>query len=174
MKVRCDLHDNGGSRKLLLVAKPEEPGEHLAHKLAAAVLFWDQDPIVDASKKTPALAQFEFLPDLIALDDAGDAKLWVECGSTTMNKLNKLIRRLPYSRLVVMKETPREAKRLRDEISAQLDKPERVEILSWPDGVFEEWTRNVGEKTEIYGEGGGLMLNLVLNGHPMVVEFSKA
>lgn len=173
MKVRCDLHLNGGSRKLLLVARPDEPGAHLAHKLAAALLFWDEDPIVDASHKTPALAQFEFLPDLIALDDAGDVKLWVECGSTTMHKLSKLIRRLPYARLVVMKETPRDAARLRKEVGEQLDKPERVEILSWPDGAFSEWARNVFEKTEVYGEGGGLMLNLVLNDHPIVVEFAK-
>jgi hypothetical protein len=173
MKVRCDLHLNGGMRKLLIVARAEEPGEHLAHKLAAALLFWDHDPIIDASKKTPALAEFEFLPDLLALDEGGDAKLWVECGSTTMHKLNKIIRRLPYARIVVMKETPREAERLRREITEQIEKHERIEILSWPEGSFKEWTANVGEKTEVYGEGGGLMLNLVLNGHPMVVEFSR-
>lgn len=173
MKVRCDLSVNGGERKLLLVARPEEPESHLALKLAAAVLFFDADPIFDASPKTPALADFDFLPDLLGLDEAGGVKLWVDCGSTTMNKLLKMTRRLPYARLVVLKENPRQAERLRREIAEQLPKHERIEILAWPEYGFKEWAALVGEKNEVYGEGGGLMVNIVLNGQPVVVEFQR-
>jgi uncharacterized protein YaeQ len=172
MKIRGDLHVNGGARKLLIVQGPNEKGEHMALKLAAFVLFWNDDPIMDASTKHPALVNQEFLPDLMALSDDGTVKLWVECGSTTLNKLDKIIKRFPYSRIVVVKETLREAKRLRAEVDSAIEKGARVEILAWPDGAFKEWVSAVGEKTEIYGEGGGLMINAVVNEKPIVAELS--
>ena len=53
MKLRCDLNVNGGERKLLIVQGPNEPESHLALKLAACLLFWDSEPLVDASVKLP-------------------------------------------------------------------------------------------------------------------------
>lgn len=173
MKIRCDLHVNGGSRKLLLVAGPNEPGEHLALKLAAYLLFWDEEPIVDASTKTPALAQYKFLPDLVALDEAGDIKLWVECGTATIHKLTKLTKRLSQARIVVLKETERDAARARKDFEEQLDKPGKVEILAWPGKSFRDFVGAVGEKTEVYGEAGGLMINGVVNETPVLAEFKK-
>lgn len=172
MKLRCDLHVNGGARKLLIVQGPNETGSHLALKLAAYLLFWDLDPIVDASAKTPALASFEFLPDVLALDEGGEVKLWVECGSVTLHKLLKLTRRLPRARLVVLKETRREAERLRQDLVEQLDRQERVEILAWPDGQFRAWLAALREKTEVYGEAGGLLLNVVVNETPVAAELT--
>lgn len=173
MKLRCDLHVNGGMRKLLIVQGPNEPEAHMALKLGAFLLFWDYEPIIDASAKTPALANFDFLPDVLALEAGGAAKLWVECGSVTMNKLTKLTRRLPQARLIVLKETPRSAQRLRRELAEQFDRPDQVEILAWPDGAFQEWTAQVREKNEVYGEAGGLLLNLVINDHPVATEFQS-
>ena len=175
MKLRCDLHVNGGSRKLLIVQGPNEPEEHLALKLAACVLFWDKEPLLDASAKTPALAQYDFLPDVLGLDEAGGIALWVECGSSTMNKLSKLTRRVPagQGRIVVLKATARDADRLRSEVSEQLDKPQRVEIIAWPGTSFKEWTAAVGEKTEIYGEASELSINAVVNQIPFTVDLER-
>lgn len=172
MRLRCELQINGGSRTLQLMAGPNEPEEHLALKLAACLLFWDRQPILDAGPKTPGLEHFDFSPDLIAKDAAGDVILWVECGSTTMNKLDKLPKRLPRARIVVLKETVREAERLRRELDAA-GTGRRIEILAWPDGAFREWTERVGQKAEIYGEAGELSLNLVLNEHPTCVDFRR-
>lgn len=135
-------------------------------------MFWDLDPIVDASPKTPALASFEFMPDVLALDEAGETRLWVECGSVTMNKLLKLTRRLPQARVVVLKETQREAERLRRDIAEQLDRHEKVEILAWPGRQFQDWLATLCERTEVFGEAGGLMLNVVVNEHPVVAELT--
>jgi hypothetical protein len=173
MRLRCDLHVNGGSRKLVLAAGPNETGEHLALKLGAFLLFWDQEPIVDASAKHPALLGQEFIPDLMALTVEGQAGLWVECGQTSMNKLAKVVRRFPYTRLVVLKASEREAERLRRDLASQHDRPERVEVLGWPADSFKEWKGALSEKTEVYGEGGGLMLNAVVNERPIVAELRR-
>lgn len=175
MKLRCDLEVNGGSRRLLICQGPSEPEEHLALRLAAYLMFWDADPVIDASTKTPALADYEFLPDLLVLDDAGEIKVWVECDSVTMNKLQKLTRRLPKhrGRIIVLKPTAYAAQRLREEIAGQLDKPERIEILAFPEGAFKEWATAVGEKTDVVGEASESALNAVVNEVPFSVELSK-
>lgn len=176
MRIRCDLTVNGDSRKLLLVAGVNEVPEHLPLKLAAYLLFWDHEPIVGGTTKLPALANYEFLPDLIALDPAGDIKLWIECGSTTMHKLGKLASRIPEGRgrIVVVKETPRDAGRLRREVEGQLqDKAARVEIVHFPDGAWKPWLASIGEKAEFYGDASELMINGVLNDAPVLVELGR-
>jgi uncharacterized protein YaeQ len=161
MKIRCNLNINGEERKLLIVPGLNEPVEHRALKLAAYLLFWSDQPALDFNLKNPALAGYDFLPDLMALDDAGAIKLWVECGSTTMNKLTKLTRRLPQGRIVVLKETARDALRLREDLRKELDREARVEIGALRD------------KTEVYGESGGLLINVVVNEQPLVAELER-
>ncbi len=171
MKLRCDLHLNGGSRKLLLVPGPNETPQHLALKLAAYLMFWDFEPIVEASGKHPALLQQEFIPDLMGLDEAGAVRLWVECGNVTLHKIGKLLRRFPAARLVVLKATEREALRLRASLSESLEKGSKIEILAWPGKQFEQWLGIVWEKTEVYGEAGDRNLNLVINEVLVVADF---
>ena len=171
MKLRCDLHVNDGNRKLVLVPGPQETDEHLALKLAAFLLFWDLSPIVDASAKHPALLDQEFRPDLMALDDTGEAKLWVECGKVTQHKLAKVARRFSRARLVVLKESEAEAKRFRADSDREFGEHAPVEIWAWPRGQFREWIAALSEKTEVFGEAQGRMLNIVVNERPMVAEF---
>ena len=175
MKLRCDLTVNGESRRLLIVQGPNELAEHLPLKLAAYLLFWKSEPVVDASPKLSALAQFDFMPDLLALDAAGDICLWVECGSTTMNKLNKLTKRVPLGRgrIFVLKPDARDARRLRDEVDAELLKPERIEILAFPGSSFKEWAAAVEEKTEVFGESDETSLNAVVNEKPFAVQLER-
>lgn len=173
MKLRCDLHVNGGSRKLLIVPGASETGEHLALKLAGYLLFWDLEPQVELNAKHPALSDFEFMPDVLALEADGGIRLWVECGRVTMHKALKLTRRLPHARIVVLKETEAEAERLRRDLNEGLERSGRIEILAWPAGGFREWLGALGEKTEVYGEAGGLSLNVVVNNHPYHADLRK-
>lgn len=175
MKIRADLTLNGETRKPYLVGGANELDEHVAHRLAAYLLFWSYDPVLDATAKNPALANFEFVPDLMALDAAGDLKLWVEVGTITHHKLTKITRRAPVCRIVVMKETEREAARLRQELLDQFDRPERIEILAWPGNSYKEWLAVCGatERVEAYGEADGRTLNAVVNETPVLVEFKS-
>ena len=109
----------------------------------------------------------------MALDGDGAIKLWVECGSTTMNKLTKLTRRLPQGRIVVMKEDERDAQRLREDIRKALEREARVEIWAWPGRQFREWVSALKERTSICGEAGGLLINVVVNEQPLVAELKR-
>ena len=88
-----------------------------------------------------------------------------------MHKLTKITRRMPQARLVIMKETERDATRLRKDLDAQFDRPEKVEILAWPGDAFKQWVRLVADRTEAFGEASGHMINAVVNEVPVLVEF---
>src|SRR3989344_866350 len=164
MQIRCSIHLGGKAKKLVLVSQETETLDHMALKLAAFVFFFDQNPQVEISPKHPAISDQEFRPDLIALNEAGGTKLWVECGNVATHKLDKLIRRNRNARLAVFKATLREAKNLREAFEKNdIPNSERVEIFTFPEGQFEDWKGVLSEAVEIYGELSGTGLNLVAN-----------
>ena len=173
MKIRAELTFNGETRKPYLVSGPSEPDDHLAHRIAAFILFWNDNPTLDATIKTPALNNFEFLPDLLAVNDAGEATVWIECGTVTMNKLTKVTRRMPRARIIIIKETERSALQLRQDLVDQFDRPERIEILAWPDNTYKEWSKTVGDTLEAFGDADGRSINAVVNEQMIVIEFKS-
>ncbi len=163
MTLRCELNINGGSRRILLVAKDEETPEHVALRLAAAILFFDREPALEAGPSHPAVTDIGFYPDLLVTNEAGGPEIWIECGTVAVNKLTKVARRLREARLVVLKESPEDGMRFREVIKKEISKGERIEVWAWPKEDFARWTAALKESTHVYGEASGRSLNLVLN-----------
>lgn len=175
MQLRCDINLDGVNKKLILVTQEQETPQHLALKLAGYLLFFDQNPIVDLSMKHPALNQQEFRPDLVALNEAGEIKLWVECGTVTSHKMDKISRRWREARIVALKETLREAENLRRMLGKnEVSQSERIEILAFPGDSFKEWAGALENVTDIVGEHNGRSFNLVVNAVPLSFDFVSA
>ncbi len=149
---------------------PEETREHIALRLSALLFFWRDDPKPELSPKHPALAGQEFRPDLIALNDAGEISLWVECGNISLNKLDKLTRRYPYARIVALKPDEASARRLRRDAADQISRHELIDIWAWPKDAFKQWTDVVQEAMTVIGEADSHSLNLVANDVPIVAD----
>lgn len=163
MKLRCDLHLGQHASKLLLVPKPEEPFEHLALKLAAYAMFLPLSPVVEPSSNHPALMGSDIKPDVFTMDESGAISIWIECGSVSLNKLDKATRRFPQARIVVLKATLQEAERLRKELREQVRHEGRIDIWTWKNNDFSIWRSALDEKTEIFGEAHEKSFNLVVN-----------
>lgn len=161
-KIRADLRVNDGARKLVLVAIENETPAHLALKLAAYLSFWEQDLSLEASAKHPALAGTEFRPDLLGTDISGQVAQWIECGRTSSNKIEKVLRKWPDATLAVFKESEFVARQFRREVLDAMPRGERVEVYCWRDGGFAEWMDCLSEKIDVFGECGGVKFNLVI------------
>lgn len=173
MKLRCDLQVNDGKRRLLLVPYASELPDHLALRLAAVVLFWDYEPSAELSAKHPALADQEFTPDCIALDEAGRVKLWVEVGRTTANKLDKLTKRYSDARIVVLTSNERDAKKMRALADDKVTRNKGLEIWSFRREDFHAWFGALREDTYVAGEARDHSMNLVINDVPLALELVK-
>lgn len=162
-RIRADMRVNDGARKLIFTCINNETPIHLALKLGAYLSFWDEDLTMEVGEKVPALAGQEFRPDLLGVDIAGQVSLWVECGTTAMHKVGKVVRRWPDARVAMFKENEAKGRFLREELERGLANPERVEIYCWPGRSFQDWMSLLSEKTEIDGEAKGVGFNLVVN-----------
>ena len=163
MTLRCDLNVNGKSRRVLVVAKEEETLEHIALRLTAAILFFDQEPALDVSPSDPMLEDIGFYPDLLVPDGIGGIAVWIECGNLAENKMTKVARRIKEGRMVILKENPEGGRRLREVIKKEVRNGEFIEVWAWPRAEFARWTAALKESTYVYGEASGQSLNLVLN-----------
>jgi len=163
---------SGITKKLVLVSQENETLEHLALKLASFVLFFNLNPLVEVSSRNPAISNQEFKPDLLSLNEAGEIRLWIECGNVATHKLNKLIRRYRDARIVVLKGTHREAQNLRLALAKNdVAHSDRIEIFTFPDGQFEGWLKILEERVEIVGEIEEKSFNLVANGVSFSFDF---
>jgi hypothetical protein len=160
----------GESSKLLLVPRPEEKMDHLAMKLAGFVMFMPMRPIVDPASDHPSLTWLDVKPDVMALTDAGDIRLWLECGEVSINKIDKVARRLPQTRVVVIKAQMHQARQLRERLNDEVRQGGRVEIWTWPPGEFANWMSAMAEKVEIFGDADEKSFNLVVNSVPYAVD----
>ena len=168
MKIRCDVNLNGHSEKVILVARPEEKADHLALKLAAYALFLGR-----ATHRRHLLRSSRFGLDGIfvpifaqGLNEAGRRSA---CGSNaaevSINKLDKVAKRFPYARIVVLKE-----KRIPSRALARAGFPEVVRnsgayrnlVLASREPSL-RWLNALQEKTELFGETEERSLNLVIN-----------
>ena len=173
MKLRCDIHLESGQSKLLLVARPEEKLDHLALKLAAYLMFLKDQPVVEPSSDHPSLYDYDLRPDILAVDEGGDIRLWIECGEVSLNKLDKVSRRLTRARVVVLKATAAQARRLRETLNDEVRNGDKVEIWYWPDGKFTAWLASIEEKVDIFGEAHEKSFNLVVNETPFAVDLAE-
>jgi len=162
MTLRCELNINGGSRRVIIVGTDEETHEHLALRLAAAVLFFDGEP-VEPGPSDHALADIGFVPDLMVPDGIGGIKVWVECGNVALNKLTKVARRIKDGRLIILKEDEPAGRRQREVLRKEVRNADKVEVWAWPREEFKRWNEALLESNYIYGEASGQTLNLVIN-----------
>lgn len=163
MKIRAELHLGDHSGKVILAARPEETADHLAMKLAAFAMFLPGDPIVEPSTDHPALQGLDVKPDVCVLDEGGGVKVWIECGEVSLNKLDKLSRRLTTARIVVIKSHYHQAVRLRAELEEKVRQSHKVEVWTWKEGDFKPWLHAMQDKTELYGDAHEKSFNLVVN-----------
>ena len=173
MKLRCDLNLGSEPTKIYMVSRPEEKMDHLALKLAAVTMFSTLQPLIEPSKDHPALNGYDLRPDVCYLDDMGTINIWIECGNVSINKINKVERRWPQARVIILKALPREAIRMRKDLKKEIRDEERIEVWAWKEGEFKIWYDSLGEKIEIFGEAGEKSLNLVVNETPISADLDS-
>ena len=174
MKIKAELNVNGVSRHSpLLVLKQEETPEHLALRFAALLAFFDENPVLDVHAKDPMITNVSFLPDLLVSDPVDGILIWIECGTLSTNKLVKVARHTKHSRFVILKENPEEAVKTRETLKKHIRDHERIEILSFPEGIFPEWVEEVTRRASpyVFGEASDEGINIVLNEKPFDIQF---
>jgi hypothetical protein len=171
MKIRASLYLNGQEKQLVLFPVMQETTDHLLLKLAAAILFDRPDLILSPTLQHPALREQEFIPDLLHVNDQNEVTLWLECGKTTLHKMEKVAKRYRDARLVMLTDNPIEGRQIAENLPSE--KWNRWEILSFQHGEFVRWRASVKESNDVMGEADERSMNLVVNEDVYVTELEK-
>ncbi len=171
MKIRSTLFLNGQSSTLNLFSTLQETQDHLLLKLAAFIFFSDLLPTVETGAAHPALSGQDFWPDLMTVDLTGQVGLWMECGKTTLHKLEKVSKRFRQARLIVLTAEPHQAKQQAEEV--EREELKGIQVWSFAYGEFARWKSLAKERNDIIGEANETSMNLVLNDQTYMTELER-
>jgi len=172
VKIRASIHLGQKSFSLQLFPVLQETGDHLLLKLAAGIFFHDREPVtVSSPQQQSALAGQDFAPDLIAVDLTNRVTFWVECGKTTLHKLDKVTKRFRDARIVMLLAHPQEARQMAEALEGEENT--RIEVWSFRQGEFDRWKALVQEQNDIIGEATETSMNLVINNEMFMTELQR-
>lgn len=128
------LRIRAGGRTLVLAKRA---GESTAHVLLKAIGYARYAPdYPDIRIEAPIGLRYK--PDLVALDDAGEPRLWIECGHVDREKVRRLVRRYPRTHLVWLRRQSQweGAIRIVQEALVDARRPAPVEVLGVTDEIL--------------------------------------
>ncbi|MBY0550103.1 MAG: YaeQ family protein [Candidatus Obscuribacterales bacterium] len=120
------------TEKLIMGAFDNETGGSIALKLLAYLMFIERRPRIDED------AGWHFTPDLIARDDAGDIKLWVDCGRVSMKKVDVIATKVrDHIDFFVFRKTQRDMTQFYQAIKDKTKHVQNVKCVSFDDGFVD-------------------------------------
>jgi uncharacterized protein YaeQ len=139
--------------KVLLVQKENENLAHILLKLFGYVLFFDERLQIEGRLPMDSIA---YEPDLLLLDYELRPKLWVECGECSLNKLDKLAVKANEAALWIVKRSPAEAEKLRQQMRKEGLRQDRYGILALDEAMMGEVEGLVTGRDALHWYGGSL------------------
>lgn len=126
----------GVEEKLYLRKRKGESIQHVVMKLLSYLIYYREDLKIEK-----AVGQ-RYKPDLVALDSQGEPEIWIDCGSTSLKKLEAMVRGNGGTKFIIVKAYPGELSRYVAQVSTALREEERLHFLSFG----EDLVNQLGEK----------------------------
>lgn len=155
--------------KLVVERAPSEVEWHIALKLLGYILFFDRKPRIEED------VDYHYRPDLFARDEFGQLNLWIDCGNIAVKKIDKVATKMGKSgEFYILRQTERDAKRLRESVVSGVKHHDRVQIVAFNDGFVERLAATMDSTNEVSFkiEGGDLTIR-VSNKNPDFNETSR-
>ena len=146
-----------GGQRVIFSSPPGESTWHVALKLLAFLLYRRRAPLVERS-----VGQ-RFKPDLVVLRD-GRVRLWIDCGETSLRKLDRVVAGNPGARIVIVKDTARRLDLYSNLAAGALRDGSRVCCLAFSDGLVAGMARDLRQRNRVASSFGPAGLSIELNG----------
>jgi hypothetical protein len=159
--------------KLVLGRGAGESARHILLKLCGWLLFWRPGLMVERS------AEQHYKPDLLLEGDssdpagpaaAGQPVLWIDCGVTTIRKLDRVATKNHHALIVIIKSEIGELRRYHAMADGKVRRMERVGFLAFERGFIAALERSLGHVNDLsFGaelSAPAPSMELTLNGTP--------
>ena len=133
----------GAEERLFMQKKRGESIHHVAMKVLSYFVFFDPRLEIEVS------AGQQFKPDLVCMDERGEPTVWVECGTTSLEKLESLIRVNPNAEIGIVKEHEGAIGRYAREARRRFDVGEQVRFIAFGDGLVDRLAQCLHRRHEL-------------------------
>lgn len=131
---------------------------HVALKLLAYLIYRQRRPLVEYG-----VGQ-RYKPDLVVLRDDGRVRLWIDCGETSLRKLERVVTANPVARVVIVKDTLRRLEAYRVPAERAIPDQPRLLYLAFGDGLVEGLADAMRQRNRVRFAIGPAGLEVGLNG----------
>lgn len=143
------------SEKLIVGAFDNEGGASIVLKLLAYMMFIEMRPRIDED------AGWQFMPDLIARNPAGEITLWVDCGRVSNKKLDTVAMKVRDSiDFFVFRKTVREMDHFYGMIKDKVKHIQNVKCVSFDDGFVDGLGESLDRTNTVEGYLGDDMITM--------------
>ena len=132
--------------KLIIGRQELEPANNVILKLLGYIFFFRDRLQVQPNLHNESIP---YVPDLVELDFELRPRLWVECGETSLNKLNKLAVKVNEAEIWIVKASFAEAEALLPAMRKADLRTERYWILGFDDVMIREMTGALQSRNEL-------------------------
>ncbi len=122
----------GAQRRVFLRKKRGESIQHVAMKLVSCVLFYHEELLIEES-----IGQ-HYKPDLVRLNEYEEPVQWVDCGQTSLQKLDKITRQNRQTYIEIVKPFIGQLAAYKEQADKRLELPERVRYWTFRGGFIDE------------------------------------
>jgi hypothetical protein len=130
---------------------------HVALKLLAYLIYRRRRPLVQRS-----VGQ-RYKPDLVVVRD-GRVRLWIDCGETSLRKLDRVLVANPVARVVIVKDTRRRLDAYIALAAGEVRAQERIIYLAFEDGLVDSIARALRQRNRVTFSMGPRGLCITLDG----------
>ena len=133
----------GVEERVFLVKKVGESLDHVLMKFLSFVLFYEPELEIERS-----VGQ-HYKPDLVRVGPDGAVLQWIDCGSTSFEKLERIVRENSQAQIVIVKPYPRELELYQAAADERLSDPERVTYVAFERGYLARLRELVGRRHRV-------------------------
>ena len=122
----------GVERALIMIKRSGESMQHVMMKLLSYLTFYHQDLLIEAR------ADQHYKPDLVRFNLRGDPVQWVDCGATSLKKLDAISRKNYETYIDIVKKSRSELALYKLQADPRLVYPERVRYWTFGRAFLDE------------------------------------
>ena len=166
MRLNVDLSINDydrelfAERRIVLETREGEGLPHIVLKILAMALFHDPrlqvEPTMDDDDR--------YKPDLLLRADDYRPKLWVECGSCRVQKLDKVTFRHYDAQVFLLKRTEREAREIMERCRGEVRRLHAIQFIGFDNNFVNNVADALSGKNDVVAIISGTSLQMVVGG----------
>ena len=143
-RIQLQTEEQNNQEKLVIAGSQGEMDWHIALKLLAYLMFFKEKLVIEQS------IGWHYKPDLFALDEYQELKIWIDCGNIEIKKIDKLATKIGTSRqFYIFRKNQKDMSRLQQNIQKKVKHAKRVKLVCFEDNFVDSLSEQLDVTNEI-------------------------